>query len=194
MIASEMRSLLLSQIKSSYMKLHLFSKPASSGLLSGRCFLSLRLKTPGQANSRVTDREKSLCPSNEGNAVARAFAVAYLLTADAEQAEAAVTEAAECWNPEIDSEEALVLFSAVTAARMLRRGPDLVHQGHQVSRFPRELAQLAGFDALSRGCFALRMLLRLPLPVCAGMLGIGCDEAEERLCAMLRELPARVEN
>jgi hypothetical protein len=119
--------------------------------------------------------------------VVRAFAVAWLLTADAEQAEAAVIEAVDRWNPEIDSEEVLVRFSAVTAARTLRRGR------HEVSRFPRELAQIADFDALSRGCFVLRILLRLPLPICAAMLGISCNEAEERLCAMLRELPERVE-
>jgi hypothetical protein len=119
--------------------------------------------------------------------VVRAFAVAYLLTADAEQAEAAVTKAVGCWNPEIDSEEALVRSLAVTAARTLRRGR------HEVSRFPRELAPIAEFDALSRGWFVLRILLRLPLPVCAAMLGISRNEAEERLCAMLRELPERVE-
>ena len=118
----------------------------------------------------------------------RAFAVAWLLTADAEQAEAAVTEAVDCWNPEIDSEEALVQFSAVTAARIARHG-----RRQELSRLPRELAPITEFDSLSRGCFVLRILLSLPLPVCAGMLGISCNEAEERLCAMLRELPGRVE-
>jgi hypothetical protein len=128
-----------------------------------------------------------LCSDTE-NALARAFALAYLLTADAHQAEVAVSEAADCWNPEVDSEEALVRFSAVAAARLLGYGQRL-----ELSRFPRELAQITGFDAMSRGCFVLRILLGVPLPVCAEMLGIRSDEAEERLCAMLRELPQRVE-
>lgn len=126
-------------------------------------------------------------PSSDANAVVRAFAVAWLLTADAERAEAAVMRAVDCWNPEIDSEEALVRFSAVTAARTPRRGR------YEISCFPRELAQITEFDALSRDCFVLRILVRLPLPVCADTLGISCDEAEERLCAMLRELPERIE-
>lgn len=134
-----------------------------------------------------------MSPSSDGRAIARAFAVAYLLTADARQAEVAVSEAAECWNPEIDSEESLVRFSAIAATRRLRRGCGFVRRSLEVARLPRELAVIAGFDARSRGCFVLRLLMRLPLPVCAEMLGISVDDAQESLCAMLRELPERVE-
>jgi hypothetical protein len=129
-----------------------------------------------------------LCSDTE-NAVARAFALAYLLTADARQAEAAVSEAADCWNPEIDSEEALVRFSAVAAARLLRRGRGFFQRRLEVSRLPRQLTRIADFDAPSRGCFVLRILMGLPLPVCAEMLGISAIEAHERLCSVLCELP-----
>lgn len=118
--------------------------------------------------------------------------VAYLLTADAQQAEAAVAEGDECWDPEIDSDETLVRFSAVAAARMLRRDCGSIRRRVELSRIPRELAMIARFDARSRGCFVLRILMGLPLPVCAEMLGVSMDEAQVRLGAMLRELPQRV--
>jgi hypothetical protein len=141
----------------------------------------------------MTATGSRLCSDTE-NALARGFALAYLLTADAHEAEAAVSEAADCWNPEIDSEEALVLFSAVAAARLARRDRGSTRRKQvEPARFPRELAPITGFDALTRGCFVLRILLGVPLSVCAQMLGIGSDEAEKRLCAMLRELPQRVE-
>jgi hypothetical protein len=126
--------------------------------------------------------------------VARAFLVAYLLTADAQEAEAAVAEAADCWNPEIDSDEAMVLFSAVAAARILRRDCGFTRQRSlDLPRLPRELAYIAGFDGPSRGCFVLRVLMGLSLHVCAEMLGISAGEAQERLCAMVCEMPHRLE-
>ena len=189
------------------MRLHVFSRPAGSGLLSERCFpwRTLEMRTP--ANSRTRDGEKSLSPSsNQKTAatwrlccdtettVARAFAVAYLLTADAQGAEVAVSEAADCWNPEIDSEEALVLFSAHAAARMLRRDCSLMRRrSPNLLRLPRELARIANLDAWSRGCFVLRVLMALPLHVCAELLGISALGVEERVCAALRELPQRAE-
>src|SRR6185437_14691236 len=131
------RSLLLNRIKNSYMRLRAFSRPDGSGPLFERCFPSHRLQMHTPENSRTRDEEKSLSPSSSRsavagprlcrdteNAVARAFAIAYLLTSDEKGAEGAVREAADCWNPEIDPKEALVLFSAVTAARMLRRDSD----------------------------------------------------------------------
>lgn len=134
-----------------------------------------------------------MCRDTE-NAVARAFVIAYLLTSDKKGAEAAVREAADCWNPEIDSKESLVLFSAVAAARMLRRDSgSMPTEQLDVVRLPQELGPIAGFDPWSRGCFVLRILMGLPLPVCAEMLGISATDAEERLCVILSEMPHRVE-
>ena len=134
-----------------------------------------------------------MCRDTE-NAVARAFAIAYLLTSDEKGAEGAVREAADCWNPEIDPKEALVLFSAVTAARMLRRDSDSMRAEQlEVVRLPQALGPTAGFDPWSRGCFVLRILMGLPLPVCAEMLGISATEAQERLGVMLSEMPHRLE-
>ena len=142
--------------------------------------------SPSRSRSAVAGPR--LCSDTE-NALARAFALAYLLVADAHEAEAAVTEAAVRWNSETDSKQALIRSSALTAARRIRHD----HRAPEASRLPRELALIAGFDTQSRGCFVLRMLMRLPLPVCAEMLGITAEQAEESLCAMLRELPERLE-
>jgi hypothetical protein len=120
-------------------------------------------------------------------AVCRAFLVAYLITTDGHQAEAAAASAIDSWDPEAKSPQKLLRFSAEAATRILRGGRTPQRRRNFDSpRLPLELREVVCLSPQLRLSFVLKILLALPSPVCARMLGISADEVDETVCAALR--------
>jgi hypothetical protein len=122
-------------------------------------------------------------PSSCLDAILRkAFVAAYLLTANASQAENAVMEAINSWNPDIHPEEWLI-YRALQAS-------DVSHSPYKpelgASLLPAELKAVLRLSCLPRQCFVLRILAGLPRKVCAGMLRLSMANVDRHLWAALK--------
>jgi DNA-directed RNA polymerase specialized sigma24 family protein len=104
--------------------------------------------------------------------VFRTFVLAHLLTASLEQAESASLEAVDAWNPETESDEALLQHGIAAALRRtVPRGPSgKINSVAGDSYLPAELQAILKLRPSLRRCFALRMLGGFSPADCACLL------------------------
>jgi hypothetical protein len=117
----------------------------------------------------------------------RALLTAQLLTGSLEQAEKAVLEAIDWWNP---SEEPEVLFHRVVEAAA--RQSQEVPASSEASRLhlPNELKAVLRLAPQPRNCFVLRILLGLGTQGCARLLRSNSKQVEDYTRAALQGLAA----
>jgi len=120
-------------------------------------------------------------------ALDRAFCAAFMLTGSMPAAEHGVLNgiaATECYGAGDDA----FLLGTIKAA--IQRRADSPHQSHQrCAQLPLELRRLFLLAPISRDCFVLRILLRIPVGICSRILHRRVEEIEEVLCAALQDLP-----
>jgi DNA-directed RNA polymerase specialized sigma24 family protein len=124
--------------------------------------------------------------------IGKAFLTAYLLTANAKQAETAVLEAVESWDPDHESED--VLFENVLGTAV-RSQPDPLPFHWRASApdrlsLPLELKGAFSLPAELRGCFVLRILVGMSLQGCAQLLRLNARRVEQYTRAALEYLAA----
>ena len=117
----------------------------------------------------------------------RAFLAAHLLTGSIEQAESAILDAIERWDPD-DADE--VLFHQVLMAAV--RKPieyalfSFDRTASPEAALPAELEVVLRLSAPLRQAFVLRILVGLSRDDCAGMLRLSCARVDEFTCTALR--------
>ena len=123
--------------------------------------------------------------------IGRAFLAAQLLTAKTEQAESAVVEAMESWDPDDDSEEVLflqVLRSALQAevecVPSSSNDPD-----SPISMLPAELKAVLSLPPQLRHCFVARLLVGFSREICARLLHLHSRQVDQYTRAALQRLP-----
>jgi hypothetical protein len=127
-----------------------------------------------------------------GHAINRAFLTAHLLTANAKQAERAVIEAIEQWDPAEGTEEAFLLGAVKAAigtrARYESSRPDNPRPAGLL--LPTELQPVLDLAPQLRRCFVLRVLTGLPRQVCSPLLHLNASKMDQYTCAALEYLSA----
>jgi hypothetical protein len=124
--------------------------------------------------------------------IGRAFLTAYLLTANTEQAENAVMEALDSWNPGEESAETLPERALATAATRIETGfaaPNPTEQDTPGAFVPTELQAVLRLPVRLRHCYVLRVLARWPREVCARLLNLDSRQVDQYTCAAMRCLP-----
>lgn len=124
-------------------------------------------------------------------AIERAFVTVHLLTADAGQAENAVLDAIEEWDPDYEPEEAL-FDRALTSALQNEHRDAFSSPGRSGSNgtiVPEELQAVLGLPAQLRRCFVLRILAGLSRRDCADRLNLTDHSVDTYTCAALTFLP-----
>jgi DNA-directed RNA polymerase specialized sigma24 family protein len=124
--------------------------------------------------------------------ISRAFLAAHLLTASRQQAESAVMEALDSWDPAKDNEEAL-LPRVLRAAVRAQFGALSSSFNEPVSarvHLPAELRSVLALPPQLRRCFVLRILIGLSQQVCARLLYLRSYEVNQYTSAALKCLPA----
>lgn len=112
----------------------------------------------------------------------KAFATALLLTASVKRSESAVLEGVECLGLEENFSEEMLLREVLKSA--LDRGSTIAQQGsgefdRALSLLPAELRRVMRLPTHLRYCFTLRMLVGLPLDLCARLLRLEIVQIEE---------------
>ena len=125
------------------------------------------------------------------HATNRAFLAAHLLTASAQQAENAVMEAIDSWDPDDASEEAL--YQQVLHIALRREGehlPPLPGERDADAGFlPSELRAVTRLSPRLRRCYVLRILAGLSRQACARMLHLDCRRVDLYTNAALKSMP-----
>lgn len=106
----------------------------------------------------------------------RALVTAHLLTGSLAQAEQAVLEGIDSWNPDEEPEEALL--DRVVEAAAARPSVPRIQSASDDPCLPKELRPILKLAPHPRSCFVLRILLGLPSRVCGGLLGLDSDRAD----------------
>jgi hypothetical protein len=125
--------------------------------------------------------------------IMRAFTVAFLLARNITVAECAVLQAIESLKGETAAPEELLRGSIVTSLRYNRGLPEIAipHVGCTWTGLPPTLQNVLKLNTPSRSCFVLRILLHLPLDVCARMLQLQPYQVNERTQAAMQALAAQ---
>jgi hypothetical protein len=133
--------------------------------------------------------ETEMCGTTDNleNTLSGAFLAAHLLTGSASQAEAAVQEAIESWDPDDDTEEKLFQLVLKGAVRVPAEWA-VLNWTETGSSLPTELQAVLRLSSRFRQCFVLRILLRLSREESGRLLGVGLDRVDEYTCASLRSL------
>jgi hypothetical protein len=122
--------------------------------------------------------------------IGRAFLAAHLLTANAEQAESAVVEAMETWDPDDDRDEVLfqqVLGSALQAVECAPSSTN--HPDSPGSGLPAELQVVLRLTPHLRHCFVLRILVGFSRHICARLRHLHSHQVDQYTRAALQRLP-----
>lgn len=144
-------------------------------------------KNAMEHNATVTETRK--CERSIEHTISQAFRTAHLLTASIQGAESAVLEAIDSFDPDSDTEEALlpyVLHAAVQSAveHML---PSALDQPKSTEPLlPVELQAVLNLSPNLRRCFVLRFLAGVPVQACARLLHLDAGQVDEYSCAALR--------
>ena len=116
--------------------------------------------------------------------LAKAFHAAHLLTASLRQAEAAVLEAIDRFDPNRDTDETLFRY----ALRASVEAP-AEHQEESTPRLlPPELQRVLNLAREFRHCFVLRILVGMSMQACAELLGFNVRSVEEYTCTAMQRL------
>jgi hypothetical protein len=120
-----------------------------------------------------------------------AFCLALLLTGSAEQAEAAVTEALQLWNPDDPIGEYVLRQVAKSCADpeppRLAGGPAVPERAARL--LPGELLPVPRLPLQYRRCFVLRILMGRSKQASARILDLSISQVDRYTCAALVRLP-----
>jgi DNA-directed RNA polymerase specialized sigma24 family protein len=120
--------------------------------------------------------------------IGRAFLAAHLLTASTEQAEDAVVEAMESWDPDDDSDE--VLFHQVLRSALQADIEGVSSSSNDLdSMLPAKLKAVLRLPPQLRHCYVLRMLVGLSRQACARLLHLHSPEVDHYTREALQRLP-----
>jgi hypothetical protein len=120
--------------------------------------------------------------------IGRAFLAAHLLTASTEQAESAVVEAMDSWDPDDDSDE--VLFQQVFRTALQADVEGVPSSWNDpASMLPIELKAVLRLAPQLRRCYVLRMLVGLSRQTCARLLHLHSREVDHYTREALQRLP-----
>ena len=120
-------------------------------------------------------------------ALDEAFRAAFLLTASADVAEHAVLDGIAALESGHMVDDVLLVETVKSAIQRRADFPDQLERPPSHLRL--ELRRLFLLTPVSRDCFILRVLLRIPLATCSAVLHLTTSEFENVLCAALQELP-----
>ena len=115
--------------------------------------------------------------------VGMAFRTAHLLTGNIQQAESAVLEAIDCFDPDVDTGETLFQNAILAAVQY----PSSQSQSTESSE-PIELQAVLSLSENLRRCFVLRVLVGLTRPACARLLHLNVGAVNDYTCAALQRL------
>jgi hypothetical protein len=121
--------------------------------------------------------------------IRQAFTAAYLLTGDITFAEWTVLQAIDSSSGDAANLDFLrrVIDSSLRYMRGLTHGS--IRKGADVwTELPHELRNVLELNVLSRSCFVLRLLLQMPLDICAVMLQLQPSAVSELTGLAAREL------
>jgi hypothetical protein len=123
-------------------------------------------------------------------AVDKAFVAAFLLSGNAELAEAAVLKSIGLMNLEGACGENL-LHQALNAVIQPQESPRWrpKHLELAISKLPWELKRVLRLPRYIRQCFVLRVLARWPRELCATLLNSDADQIDRGACAAMLRLP-----
>ena len=121
-------------------------------------------------------------------ALGRAFLAARVVTGSSGQAEIAILEGIDLWDPETDGAEKLLHL----VLRAALRAPQPFEPAGAVDDTdePPQLLAVLRLPPVLRSAFVLRTLTGCSAGVCSGLLGISRSEVEERVCRALKLLPS----
>lgn len=118
----------------------------------------------------------------------RTFLLAYLFTANVRQAERAVLQGLDEWDPEDGGTPVLSVLEAA-ARRSVRASCMTFHDEHiPLPKLPAELLKVLRLAPPFRWLFVLRVLAGVSLSECARLLDLPVPIAEAHLCSALRLL------
>jgi hypothetical protein len=121
-------------------------------------------------------------------ATCRMFVMVHLLTASIEQAESASLEAIEAWNPETESDEALLRHGIAAALRKTLVPHDTIESAAGSSYLPADLQAVLKLPPSHRRCFSLRMLGGLSPVDCARLLHLHLRKFEKYMRSAVAQL------
>jgi len=113
-----------------------------------------------------------------GETLSRAFTTAVMLTANAEQAGAAILEGIGMTDPSLASDEELFLAAVRAAVEHKRCDAGPGQRQRASSMLPQGLRAVPGLPLRLRHCFVLRILAGLPAAVCAQWMHLTTSEVE----------------
>lgn len=142
------------------------------------------------ADQSVKAAHRARCVEAE-RSLSRAFVTAYLLTANADQAERITLEGINSWNP--NTETPAALFQSVMHATVLPSHKPLGSDSSSPTRMslPVELQAVLRLAPRLRHCFILRILLGLPPQICAAWLNLSSRRVDQYTRAAVKALGAR---
>jgi hypothetical protein len=132
-------------------------------------------------NTQAHDVLAACCDLSEiADVLSRSFLTAHLLTGNATQAEVAVMQAIDLWNPGEEVPGVLCLRSLRAAAEMMSPHSSCQDQnGDGESYLPNELREFLKFPRVLRGPLVLRFLTGVSARVSAEMLHLDDTEVPE---------------
>ena len=137
-------------------------------------------------------REHNLCNRSIAHTLDGCFLIAHLLIGEAAQAEQAVMEAIDLWDPDEEGENQLLQLTLRTAIKtytvISRSG--LNEECCADSSLPIELRRVSELPPDLRRCFVLRILAGLSSEVCAQILHFGVRQVDQYCCDAMKSLTA----
>jgi hypothetical protein len=126
------------------------------------------------------------------NILSRSFLTARLIIGNTTQAEKAVLEAINVWNPDEEDEEQLFLITLRAAVQSQITAPSAVSNDECTAdfRLPVELFRVLELSPEIRRCFVLRVLVGMPSNVCAQILHADIRQLDQYCCVAMRKLSA----
>ena len=120
---------------------------------------------------------------DHSQALSRVFTTAILLTGSVEQAEAAVLDGIDTWDPGETLGEGLLLeVMAAAIAPSVEAGQQPKDRECASAMLPSELRPVLGLPLDLRKCFVLRVLMSTPRESCVRLLELNSNELDQNTC------------
>jgi len=144
----------------------------------------------------ITGTATRMCERRIVHTISRAFRTAHLLTASIQQAESAVLEAIDSFDPDGETEETLFRYVVHAAVRSSVEHilPSASNQSESAMFLPVELQAVLNLPPNLRRCFVLRVLVGLSRQICARLLRLDARRVDQYTCAALQCLAASTQD
>jgi hypothetical protein len=136
--------------------------------------------------------ERHMSERSIAKVLSRSFLSAHLLTGNITQAEKAVIDAIQIWDPNKDDEQQLFQITLRAAVQMQAiLSPSVAHEEYITDpRIPVELRRVLELAPVLRRSFVLRVLVDLPSQVCARTLHLSVSLIDKYSCDAIKSLAA----